>query len=60
MECVLADEAADMGGEYDATEWAVLLSLYGDVYIDLSESVADVVPVYAGVDGEQLAQPLSN
>ena len=40
MECVLADEAIDMGGEYDSKEWAVLLSLYG-LDADLSESATD-------------------
>lgn len=36
MENVLADEAEAWGGEYDATEWAVLVSLYGDD-LDLSD-----------------------
>jgi hypothetical protein len=39
MECVLADEALDMGGEYDFEQWTVLCDLYGD--IDVSDD-ADV------------------
>ena len=30
MECVLADEATDMGGEWSEREWRMLLSLFGD------------------------------
>ena len=56
MECVLADEARDMGGEFAATdaELGVLISLYGDVDIYLSVDDVDSL-----LDYDAIAQEVS-